>query len=140
VREEVLAAGEVAVRLSNRLQGAPAPAGVSTATGIERIGEVSSYQADAIVRRAASLQMTRLGAAPDAAMNGELFARLGLRDGDSVKITQGGGSAVLAAKRDDKLPANCIRIAAGHPLTAGLGGLFDAVVVDRVANVQKVAV
>ena len=140
VRKAVLAAGEVAARLGNRLQGAPVAAGISTTAGIERIGEVSGYQADAIVRRAASLQMTRLGAAPDAAMNGDLFAKLGLRDGDSVKITQGGGSAVLAAQRDDRLPADCIRVAAGHALTAGLGGMFDGIVAERVASVQKVAV
>ena len=140
VRKDVLAAGEVTARLNNRLDGAPLAGGVSVPSGIERIGEVSIYHADAIVRRAASLQLTRLGAAPVAAMNGELFARLGLRDGDSVRITQGGGSAVLVAQRDDRLPANCMRVAAGHATTAGLGGLFDGIVAERVASAQKVAV
>jgi len=101
---------------------------------------VSIYQSDAIVRRSAPLQKTRAGAAPVAAMNGALFARLELRDGDTVKITQGGGAAILPAVRDDKLPANCIRVPAGHPSTAGLGAMFGAVEVERIAAQQKVAV
>jgi NADH-quinone oxidoreductase subunit G len=140
VRKEILAVGEVAGRLSNRLQEPPAAAVASATTAIERIGEISSYQADAIVRRASSLQLTRNGAEPAAAMNSALLTQLGLRDGDSVNIAQGGGNAVLIAQRDDKLPANCIRVPAGHPMTAGLGGLFDGVVAERVASAQKVAV
>jgi NADH-quinone oxidoreductase subunit G len=120
-----------------------APASTASAPSggaIERIAEVSIYQSDAIVRRSAPLQKTRAGAAPVAAMNGALFARLELRDGDTVKITQGGGAAILPAVRDDKLPANCIRVPAGHPSTAGLGAMFGAVEVERIAAQQKVAV
>ena len=98
------------------------------------------YQADAIVRRAASLQQTHDAAAPVAAMNGELFGQLKLRDGDQVKISQGGGFAVLAAVRDDQLPANCVRVAAAHPLTAELGGMVGPITVERVESQQKVAV
>ncbi|MGH8758921.1 MAG: NADH-quinone oxidoreductase subunit NuoG, partial [Burkholderiales bacterium] len=56
--------GDVASRLSNEIGGAPAvitpaqSAGIGRAE-IERIGEVPIYQADAIVRRANSLQQTR---------------------------------------------------------------------------------
>ena len=109
-------------------------------TCIERIGEVPIYQADAIVRRAASLQKTHDAAAPVAAMHGDLYTQLKLRDGDQVRITQGGGFAVLAAARDDKLPANCVRVAAAHPLTAQLGGATGAITVERVEAQQKVAV
>ena len=139
VLKDALGSGDVAIRLNNRL---PTPMigkleGVDS--GIERIGEVPIYQADAIVRRAAALQKTNDAAGPLAAMSGEMLAKLGLRDGDQVKITQG-GSATLVAARDDKLPANCIRIPAGHPLTAELGGMFAVVAVERVAQQQKVAV
>ena len=139
VAKDVVGDGNIAARLNNKLAAAPAAASTAAA-GIERIGEVPSYQADAIVRRAPALQHTRDGAAACAAMNGELFAKLGLREGDSVKIGQGAGSAVLAAVRDDRVPANCIRVPGGHPSTAGLGGLFDAVTAERVAGAQKVAV
>ena len=140
VLKEVLAGLDVGKRLNNRLQDATIGTLTAADAGIERIGEVPIYQADAIVRRAVSLQKTRDAVAPVAAMNGAMFAQLKLHDGDQVKIAQGGGSAVLAAARDDKLPANCVRVPAAHRLTAGLGGMFGAITVERVMSQQKVAV
>ena len=140
VLKEALGGVDIATRLNNRLSAPASTASAPSGGAIERIAEVSIYQSDAIVRRSAPLQKTRAGAAPVAAMNGALFARLELRDGDTVKITQGGGAAILPAVRDDKLPANCIRVPAGHPSTAGLGAMFGAVEVERIAAQQKVAV
>jgi NADH-quinone oxidoreductase subunit G len=140
VLKDALPGANVESRLNNRL-AAPVIGKVDAAgTCIERIGEVPIYQADAIVRRAASLQKTHDAAAPVAAMHGDLYTQLKLRDGDQVRITQGGGFAVLAAARDDKLPANCVRVAAAHPLTAQLGGATGAITVERVEAQQKVAV
>jgi NADH-quinone oxidoreductase subunit G len=141
VLKDALAGGEVVSRLNNRLRNAQIGGlDAAASAGVERIGEVPIYQADAIVRRAASLQKSHDAAAPVAAMHGTLFAQLELHDGDQVRITQGSGSAVLAAVRDDKLPANCIRVPAAHPLTAGLGGMFGAISVERIVSQQKVAV
>ena len=140
VLKEALGGVDIATRLNNRLSAPASTASAPSGRAIERIAGVSIYQSDAIVRRSAPLQKTRAGAAPVAAMNGALFARLELRDGDTVKITQGGGAAILPAVRDDKLPANCIRVPAGHPSTAGLGAMFGAVEVERIAAQQKVAV
>jgi len=137
---EALGSGDVSSRLDNRLKSVAVGAVAATQPGIQRIGEVPIYQADAIVRRAPSLQQTHDAAAPVAAMNGALFSQLGLRDGDQVQITQGGGAAILAAVRDDRLPAGCIRVPAAHPLTAALGGMFGTVTAERVAQQQKVAV
>ena len=140
VLKDALPGANVESRLNNRL-AAPVIGKVDAAgTCIERIGEVPIYQADAIVRRAASLQKTHDAAAPVAAMHGDLYTQLKLRDGDQVRITQGGGFTVLAAARDDKLPANCVRVAAAHPLTAQLGGATGAITVERVEAQQKVAV
>ena len=140
VLKEALGDVDLAARLNNRFSGAAATALAGAGAGVERIGEVPIYQADAIVRRSLPLQKTRVGDAPAAAMNGELFAQLELRDGDSVKITQGAGAAVLLALCDDKLPANCIRVPGAHPLTAELGSLFGAITAERVPALQKVAV
>ena len=140
VLKEALGSGNASARLDNRLQSAAIGALETNRPGIQRIGEVPIYQADAIVRRAASLQQTHDAAAPVAAMNGALFSQLGLHDGDKVQITQGGSAAILAAARDDRLPAGCIRVPAAHPLTATLGGMFGAVTAERVAQQQKVAV
>jgi NADH-quinone oxidoreductase subunit G len=140
VFKEALGGSDISARLNNRLQSAVVGKLEAARSGIERIGEVPIYQADAIVRRAASLQKTHDAGEPVAAMNGALFGQLGLRDGDAVKITQGSGVAVLTAVRDDNLPANCIRVPAAHPLTARLGGMLGTVTAERVAAHHKVAV
>jgi len=140
IRKEALGNGDIAARLNNRLNNAAVGKLEAGAAGIERIAEVPIYQADAIVRRAASLQKTHDAAEPVAAMNGALFGKLGLRDGDRVKIKQGVGEVVLAVMRDDHLPANCIRVPAAHPATAGLGGMSGMLSAERIAAAEKVAV
>jgi len=141
VRRAALGGGNIAARLDNRLAGVAidvlAPA---SPAGIQRIAEVPIYHADAIVRRAASLQKTRDAAPPVATMNRALWARLGLRDGDAVRVRQGGGEAVLAAGVDDRLPDDCIRVAAAREETCALGAMFGTVELERVATREKVAV
>ena len=58
VRKDALGDGDVAARLNNALSGKPQAGASAAAGGVQRIGEVSCYQADAIVRRATALQKT----------------------------------------------------------------------------------
>jgi NADH-quinone oxidoreductase subunit G len=46
-------------------------------------------------------------------------------------VSQGSGSAILAAGIDASLPANTVRVAASHPSTAMLGAMFGAVAVEK---------
>lgn len=136
VRAEILpAGGDISARLDNNLQSFVVGDIESTigwtGNAIQRIGEIPIYQADPIVRRAESLQRTHDAAAPSAWMPGNLMNRLGIHIGDNVKVKQGDGEAQLIAAQDDKLPANCVRVAAAHPLTADLGGMFGEIVVER---------
>jgi NADH-quinone oxidoreductase subunit G len=142
VRNEALAAaGPVQGKLDNRLPVLTAGAMTrSRGEALERIAEVPIYSADAIVRRSRSLQQTRDAAPPVAWMNRALFEQLGLRDGDSLRVRQGGGTALVAAAIDDKLAANCIRLAAARPETAGLGVTSGELHVERVPAQQTVAV
>ncbi len=102
------------------------------ATGIERIAEVPIYQTDPIVRRAPALQRTADAALPVARMHGSLIARLGLEENGRVSVRQTASALTLKVERDDNLPDGCIRIPAGHPLTASLGPMFGPVAVERV--------
>jgi len=130
VRAEVLN-GDIATRLNNALKAfAVKPVGAKG--GLQRIGEVPAYQADAIVRRAAALQRTAAAALQGAWMNSETLASAGVAEGADVSVSQGAGSIVLKALRDDQLPAGCVRVAAGHPATAMLGGMLDEIVLGRV--------
>ncbi len=98
---------------------------------LQRIGEVPLYQSDAIVRRAASLQRTHESGLPAAHMAGSLISRLGLEPGGMAAIRQGHEVINLKVEQDDDLPDNCVRVAAGHPLTAGLGPMFGDISVER---------
>jgi NADH-quinone oxidoreductase subunit G len=141
VRAEALGSGDLAARLDNRLASlaldALAPAAGS---GLQRIGEVPIYAADAIVRRAPSLQKTRDAAPPVATMHRATADLLGLREGDEVRLAQESGEAVAPYAIDDRLPQGCIRFAAARPESATLGAMFGTIEATRVAGAVKVAV
>jgi NADH-quinone oxidoreductase subunit G len=73
-------------------------------------------------------------------MHPDLYARLALREGDMVRVRQDDGEALVAPAVDDRLPADCIRLAAGRAETAGLGAMFGSISVERIAAQQKRAV
>src|SRR5690606_13580694 len=134
--DEVRAAalGDVALlaeRLSNhtdaaiKLQGAPEG-------GLERIADVPIYSADALVRRAPSLQQTADAAAPVVGLPQAVWAELGLSEGAQVKVSQGDAALVLPAVLDDSLPANVVHVPSGHPVVSTLGHQFGAISVVKV--------
>ena len=99
---------------------------------LERIADVPVYFADAIVRRAESLQLTTDAKAPTAWLSAAVAEKLGISDGAQVKVMQGSGEAVLPAAIDAKLPGNVVRVSAAHVSTIGLGGMFGAISVEKV--------
>ena len=139
VRAAVLRGVDIPARLSNVPAAASAGA-VASSDAVQRIAEVPIYFADALVRRASSLQQTADAAAPVAAMSGSLMERLGLSEGDLVRVAQDGGEAVLPAVLDQRVPAGCVRIAAAHPLTAELGEMLGVVELARVRAPEKAVV
>ena len=139
VRLEALGLDNKNINKNNNLSVTLANA-LPAASGLQRIAETPIYAADAIARRAPSLQKTRDGQLPLASLNRALADKLGLRDGDSVRVSQGGGDAVVGYLMDDKLPADCIRLAAACVETSALGASSAELTATRVAGQQKVAV
>ncbi|MBA5637790.1 NADH-quinone oxidoreductase subunit G [Duganella sp. LX20W] len=133
VRDEVLGAGvtDVSARLNNAAKAAPVAAAFGAGNAPERVTDVPIYFADAIVRRAESLQKTADAAAPKAHLSSALAQQLGVVAGDKVKVSQGSGSAILVAAVDAGLPANAVRVAAAHPTTAALGSMFGSITVEK---------
>lgn len=119
----------LAARIDNTAQSVAAV--VPPAAGLERIADVPIYCTDALVRRAAPLQATADARPPLAGLPADLWNRLGLGEGASVRVSQGGASAVLPARLDPTLAANTVHVSAGHPLTATLGAMFGAVSVEK---------
>jgi NADH-quinone oxidoreductase subunit G len=102
--------------------------------GIQRIADVPIYFADPLARRSPPLQQTRDALPPRAWMNGRLLNRLGLAEKDFVLIKQGEGEAKLRAALDNKLPDDCVRIAAAHATTARLGAMFGELTLQKGAG------
>jgi NADH-quinone oxidoreductase subunit G len=137
VRAEVLGTAkaedaDLRARLNNIAELPLHAAKQGGAGAVERVADVPIYFTDAIVRRAESLQLTADAMAPKASLSPVLAQKLGIADGAQVKVTQGLGSAVLEAAIDAKLPENVVRVSAAHTSTAGLGGMFGAITVEKV--------
>jgi NADH-quinone oxidoreductase subunit G len=126
VRSACLAGRDVLSLLSNKidisLKNGEKP------SGVQRIADVPIYFADPIVRRSPPLQETADARAPRAWMNARLMAKLGVGAGEQVAVN---ASVRLAAELDDKLPDDCVRIAAAHASTASLGAMFGELTVER---------
>jgi NADH-quinone oxidoreductase subunit G len=106
----------------------------AVASGIERIGEVPIYAADAIARRAPSLQKSADAKnARVASIAKDVFDKLALADGHEVRVTQGAGTCVLTVRCDARLPAGTVRVAAAIPETVALGAQSGVVTLEKVA-------
>jgi NADH-quinone oxidoreductase subunit G len=136
VRQACLGGRDVASLLSNRIEGVAVAA--PAASGLQRIADVPIYFADALVRRAPALQKTRDARPPKAWMNAKLMKKLGVADGQPVLARMGAAPARLPAALDERLPDDCVRIAAAHPATADLGAMFGSLSLEK-APVEKVA-
>ncbi len=123
----------IAGKLDNRVYGNDgAPAAVTTAPGaLERLADVPIYATDSLVRRAPALQQTADARGPVASLSASLWMSLGLTTGAQIRISQGDGQAVLAAKLDPTLADNVVRVPAGHAATAALGAMFGPLTIAK---------
>ena len=123
--------GDLRSRLSNSAKLAPRVEPAQPVESLERLAPVPIYSTDAIVRRSPPLQQTRDAMPPVAGISPALADRLGVIDGDAVRVSQGSGSAVLPAAIDSRLPGNVVRLATAHPSTRMLGGMFGEIRVEK---------
>lgn len=131
VRAQALPA-DIAAALDNGIEGVVVSSASAAANALERVADVPIYFADALVRRAPSLQKTRDAAAPVARIAPATLAALGLAAGQKIRVVQGGGRAELTVQADAGLAAGCVRVAAAHPSTAALGAMSGELSVERV--------
>ncbi|MCW0423906.1 hypothetical protein NB705_002093 [Xanthomonas sacchari] len=74
-----------------------------------------------MVRRAQALQQHPLNRAPGIALHPDEAARLGLSDGQMVKVGTAAGSATLPLATDKRVAPGAAWIETGHGATAPLG-------------------
>ncbi|WP_374433226.1 NADH-quinone oxidoreductase subunit NuoG [Inhella sp.] len=97
-----------------------------------RLNELPLYASDMLVRQAASLQSTREAReSAQVQLPAALFAQLGLKDGEMVRVSQGQGSALLPARCNTQLAEGVVRIGGGLAETMTLGAGFAAVTVEK---------
>lgn len=87
---------------------------------LERIAEVPIYRVDPLVRRAPALARTADNPPPAVRVNDTEAARLGLADGERVRVLMTGGEARLDLLIDTRVPRGAVLIPSGYPETAGL--------------------
>jgi len=133
VRLAALGDAGVAGRLSNHTSVAPVRVAANAANGgFERLADVPIYHADALVRRAGALHLTAAAkAANAAALPAALFDKLGLKEGDAVRVRQGERAVQLPAVRDANLAETVVRVSAATPAGAALGSLSGELVVEK---------
>jgi NADH-quinone oxidoreductase subunit G len=131
IRDEVCRADAVGGKLGNLIEGVALKIDSAPSDELERIADVPIYFGDPIVRRAGSLQRTRDALPPRAWLGPALAERLGVKAGERVRVLQGEGTAIVEVGVDARLPAGCVRLAAAHRHTAGLGPMFGTVSLER---------
>jgi NADH-quinone oxidoreductase subunit G len=129
VRAACIAGRDVAGLLSNAIE-VRATDTLEKVQGIQRITDVPIYFADPLVRRAPPLQKTKDARPPRAWMNSRGLAKLGVAAGQPVLVNS---SVKLLAALDDRLPDDCVRVAAAHPTTVGVGAMFGTLTLSKAA-------
>ncbi len=100
-------------------------------TGLQRIGEVPIYAADALVRRSEPLQNTQDAMAAAVYVNESVATGLGLADGDVAQVRQGGDSIWLPVVIDERVADGCVIVPAALAETAGLGAIYGSVDISK---------
>lgn len=101
---------------------------------ISRIGEIPMYAIDGLVRRAGPLQQIQQTVNNPAVvhLHAHTVAALKLVEGQHVRITQHGSSIELPFVTDNKIAQNAAWVAGGIQETAQLGGLMDAIQIEKI--------
>lgn len=92
-----------------------------------RLAEKPIYAVDSLVRRAAALQATEDADAAYVAVNSALASSKGFKAGDSIRVIQGQGSAVLPLQINDTLPEQTVSLPFGILESVGLGSGYQEI-------------
>jgi NADH-quinone oxidoreductase subunit G len=119
-------------RLDNKTSSTSINSNQAPLNGLERLADVNIYAGDQIVRRSSALQLTRdAKRGNQVGLSKSIFAELGLKEGESVRVTQGTQSVDMPATLEVNLAPSAVRISAGTMASTKLGSMFGPVTVSK---------
>lgn len=113
--------------LNNQIQPV---ASSDPAISLVRVGGVSLYATDGMVRRSAPLQNTVHAAVPMAQAHSNTLSALGLADGDVARAKQNNDAVAVSVAVDDTLPENVLLLPL-HQSNWHLGALLTTVELSK---------
>lgn len=124
---DALAKDQLPALLNNQIQPV---ATTDPNISLVRVGGVSLYATDGIVRRSAPLQNTVHAAVPTARIHSTTLNTLGLADGDIALARQGNSTVAVTVAADDTLPENVLLLPL-HQSNWQLGALLTTVELSK---------
>jgi NADH-quinone oxidoreductase subunit G len=109
------------------------PAQLPEAAGgavIERVWSLPMYAGDALVRRAKALQRAGASGDGDVRVNPSLLRRLGLGDGQTVRVQSNGAAVTVTIRGDARVPDGAAHWFAAQAGLVQLGGLCATVTIE----------
>jgi len=119
------------LQLDNALSADAPIANVTSASGLQRVGDVPIYAADSLVRRSTPLQLTKDADQNHAAINSALAAKLKIAEGERVSITQSGHTELIEIKIDDAIADDCVWLPAAEELSAQMGNTYSPIELEK---------
>ena len=104
----------------------------ANSTGPVRVGDTPIYAGDMLVRRASSLQQTEDANTACVKVNTKQSDALKLQGAKKVCVKQNDKTTVMPLVIDDGVADNNISIPSGLVETAGLGGAYGAITVEKI--------
>lgn len=131
VLEEALQTVNITSVLNNRVNTQNLAKLMYQSTDFIRVGGVSLYNTDAIVRRSDSLQQTIQAQNPSISINSKMLQTLDLHDQDKVLVSQEGGECLeLLVQLEDSLPDYVAHLPM-HQSNQYLGALMNEIILMR---------
>jgi len=109
-------------------------------SSLQRIGEVPQYEADPIVRRSEPLRKTKYNIKRLVRLHPHDMRAYNLVEDDMVLVRQDKGSAALPVRPDAHVAPGCVRVAAAHEDTLGLGDLMGDITIEKITQEQAEAI
>lgn len=119
------------LQLDNSISVDAPIANISKTDGLQRVGDVSLYSVDSLVRRSTPLQLTKDADHNHAAINSTLAAKLKLEDGDRVSITQSGHCELMDIRIDNALADDCVWLPAAEELSVQMGTTYSPIELEK---------